>query len=158
MQTGLGTHIVDHLLQGHCKMLREKQDIVANLVPLPDLERHWRTFKSEQHGSHLFNLMNGTLEDQGEGRMEVGSRGFKPLNFSRWSNTLCDIPTSLSWHQCWRSKCQSRHPLVACQRTPPAPHKTTSTTGLEIASEGMQNVSLNFAYAPRCCKWSYHDG
>ena len=47
------------------------------LCPLPGVERHWRTFKSEQHGSHLFNLVNATLGNQGDGRTELGSGGLK---------------------------------------------------------------------------------
>ena len=63
------------------RCLRESQDIMASPVPLPDLERHQRTHKSKQHGSHLCNLVNGTHGDLGEGRTEVGSGGSKTSEF-----------------------------------------------------------------------------
>ena len=35
--------------------------------------------------------MNGT---DGEGEWSLAPEATKPLDFSRWSNTLCDIPTN----------------------------------------------------------------
>ena len=54
---------------------------MASPEPLPNLERHRRSHKAKQHGSHLFNLVNGTHEDLGEGRTEVGSGGSKTSEF-----------------------------------------------------------------------------
>ena len=35
--------------------------------------------------------------DLGDGKRRLGPEAPNPLNFSRWSNTLCDIPSNLSW-------------------------------------------------------------
>ena len=91
METGLGTHTANQLLQDHCK-ISSRESGYHGKPRAPS--RFGKTAKNAQiQATWLSSLQSGARNARRPGQREkrAWARRLQPLNFSRWSNTLCDI-------------------------------------------------------------------
>ena len=83
---------MDQLLQGHCKMFWKESGYHGKLCATYRCGKTPRNAQIQTTWLSFLQSSDGTDGDWAKGERRLATEAPKLLNFSRWSNTLCDIP------------------------------------------------------------------